>query len=173
MRVEHSSKSPEWETPQWLYSHFDKRYKFTIDAAASDLNHKHETYWTREDDALVQDWTGHSIWLNPPYQRAKPNWQCFVRKAWESRLTARVVCMLLPARTDTLAWHEFIWKSLYNGPLRPLGACVRDEDGSEHWMRGVCSNLVDIWFLKGRLKFVGADSGAPFPSAIVVFGKEK
>lgn len=49
--------------------------------------------------------------------------------------------MLIPARTDTRWWHEFIG----NNP-----------NASVH-------------FIKGRLKFGNAKNSAPFPSAIVTF----
>ena len=51
--------------------------------------------------------------------------------------------MLLPARTDTKWFHEFI-----------LGKA-------------------DIRFIKGRLKFGGSKNSAPFPSMIVVYRGEK
>jgi hypothetical protein len=49
------------------------------------------------------------------------------------------VVLLIPSRTDTVAWHEYVMKA------------------------------DDIRFIKGRLKFGGAKNGAPFPSAIVIF----
>lgn len=52
--------------------------------------------------------------------------------------------MLLPARTDTRWFHDYI----YNNPRS------------------------EIRFIKGRLKFNDGDSPAPFPSMVVVF-KEK
>ncbi len=55
--------------------------------------------------------------------------------------------MLLPARTDTKAFHAYIW------------------DGEKHQPRAG----VEVRFLPGRIKFVGAAHGAPFPSMIVIF----
>ena len=55
--------------------------------------------------------------------------------------SATVVC-LVPARTDTKWWHEHI-----------------------------VSAASVILFLRGRVRFEGAPASAPFPSAIVVFGK--
>ncbi|MCH4301016.1 phage N-6-adenine-methyltransferase [Staphylococcus haemolyticus] len=52
---------------------------------------------------------------------------------------ATVVC-LIPARTDTMYWHDFIF-----------------------------DKADDIRFLKGRLKFGNGKNSAPFPSAIVVY----
>jgi site-specific DNA-methyltransferase (adenine-specific) len=65
----------------------------------------------------------------------------WVRKAWESVQSgeAEIVVCLVPARTDTAWWHDY---------------CERGEPPR---------------FLRGRLRFGGADSGAPFPSCVVVF----
>lgn len=52
-----------------------------------------------------------------------------------------VAVMLVPARTDTKWWHEWI----ANNPC----ASVR--------------------YIKGRLKFGDSKNAAPFPSAIVIF----
>ena len=63
----------------------------------------------------------------------------FIRKAFERR--ARLSCLLIPARTDTKIWHE----------------CILHDNADE------------IIFLKGRVKFVGGQYAAPFPSAIVLY----
>lgn len=47
---------------------------------------------------------------------------------------------LIPARTDTTYWHDFIF-----------------------------DKADDIKFLKGRLKFGNSKNSAPFPSAIVIY----
>lgn len=54
---------------------------------------------------------------------------------------AKTVVCLVPARTDTRWWHNHIKAASF------------------------------IVFIKGRLKFGNATNSAPFPSAIVVFGK--
>jgi phage N-6-adenine-methyltransferase len=55
-----------------------KRFRFTIDAAASPTNAKLPRYWTRDDDALTQSWAGERVWCNPPYSDIRP----WVEKAW-------------------------------------------------------------------------------------------
>ena len=47
-----------WETPQDLFSELDKEFHFTLDAAASDSNHKCANYFTEKDDGLKQNWGG-------------------------------------------------------------------------------------------------------------------
>lgn len=48
--------------------------------------------------------------------------------------------MLIPARTDTRYFHDFIYHQ-----------------------------ATEIRFIKGRLKFGGQNNSAPFPSMVVVF----
>lgn len=95
------SGSYEWSTPEWLFKKYDDQYHFTLDAAASAENTKCKQFFTKEDDALKQNWSG-VVWCNPPYMQIIK----WVYKAWlESWLGATVV-MLLPAGTDT-KWFRF------------------------------------------------------------------
>jgi site-specific DNA-methyltransferase (adenine-specific) len=64
----------------------------------------------------------------------------FIRKAYEESLKGKLTVCLIPARPDTKAWHDYVMKA-------------------DH-----------IQYIKGRLRFVGAKSSAPFPSCIVIFG---
>lgn len=130
-----SSATDEWATPQDLYDRLDACFHFTLDVCATDENHKAPKWYTREQDGLKQDWGGEVIWCNPPYGRTIGQWieRCAKHKG--------VAVMLIPARTDTRWWHEFI----ANNPN------------------------ASIHFIKGRLKFGNAKNSAPFPSAIVTF----
>lgn len=47
-----------WETPQSLFDELDREFHFTLDAAASDTNHKCDRYYTKEQNGLIQDWGG-------------------------------------------------------------------------------------------------------------------
>lgn len=77
------------------------------------------------------------MFCNPPYGRELPKW---IEKCYKESSTATVV-MLIPARTDTKAFHEYIY------------------------------NKAEIRFIKGRVKFLidGEQGDAPFPSMIVIF----
>jgi len=132
-----SSKKMDWETPQDFFDELDKEFEFNLDVCASKENKKCHNYFSKENDALKQDWNliGNDWkWMNPPYGREIGKW---IKKASEERK----VVALIPARTDTKYFHEYI----YNKPN------------------------VEIRFIKGRLKFSGAKSSAPFPSMIVIF----
>lgn len=64
----------------------------------------------------------------------------FVNASWRHKKINTIVVMLIPARTDTRYFHEFIY----------------------HKAR-------EIRFIKGRLKFGDQKNSAPFPSMVVVF----
>lgn len=127
-----SSKTDLWETPQDFFDKLNEEFHFTLDVCAIPENAKCEKYYTPEQDGLAQPWKG-VVWCNPPYGRKIGEW---VQKAAESNCT---VVMLLPARTDTRWFHDYIY------------------------------GKAEIRFVKGRLKFGGSCNSAPFPSMVVVF----
>ena len=104
----YTSNSEEWGTPKGLFDRLNKEFSFTLDICASKENAKCPKYYTKEEDALKQEWGG-VIWMNPPYGRQIGNW---VKKAKETARQgkATVVC-LLPARTDTAWWHDYAMKA--------------------------------------------------------------
>lgn len=71
----------DWETPDALYQSLDREFSFDVDVCAHQGNHKHERYWSIEDDGLSQDWAGMRCYMNPPYGREIGAW---VRKAADS-----------------------------------------------------------------------------------------
>ena len=144
-----SSKKDDWETPQWLYDELDAEFGFDLDAAANYENKKCSEYYSddlpRESnswDALNNDWYG-NVFCNPPYSRGLQ--KKFIKKAHDEHCNGNtdVIVMLLPSRTDTIAFHEYIY------------------------------GIAEIRFLKGRLKFevngVPAKDAAPFPSMLVIY----
>lgn len=136
-----SSKTDLWETPQEFFNEMNKEFDFTTDVCAIPENAKCDCYFTPQVDGLKIAWTGR-CWCNPPYGREIGKW---VKKASDEVTRGIPLCvMLLPARTDTKWFHDYIYNK---------------------------SN-VEIRFLKGRLKFGGAKNAAPFPSMLVVFRGE-
>lgn len=131
-----SSKTDEWETPQDFFEDLNREFEFDLDVCAIPENAKCERYFSPEIDGLVQEWNG-VCWMNPPYGRQIGKW---VRKAYETFIfEGNTVVCLLPARTDTKWFHDYI-----------LGKA-------------------EIRFVKGRLKFGGSSGNAPFPNMVVVF----
>ena len=134
--VHFSSATDEWATPQDFFDKLAATYQFTTDVCATKENAKCADFYTKEDNGLTKDWDG-TCWMNPPYGRNIKYW---VKKAYESaRDNGAIVVCLLPARTDTSWWHDYVL---------PYG---------------------EVTFVRGRLKFGGAKNSAPFPNAIVVF----
>ena len=96
-----SSKTDLWATPQDFFDKLNDEFHFGLDVCAIPENAKCQRYYTPERDGLVQEWNG-VCWCNPPYGRGIGKW---VKKAYENKST--VVC-LLPARTDTKWFHDYI-----------------------------------------------------------------
>jgi len=133
-----SSNTDEWATPKDFFKELNKEFNFTLDPCATDENHKCSKYYTKEDNGLEQKWGG-VVFCNPPYGREISKW---VEKAFNENKQGTMVVMLLPARTDTKWFHNWIYK--------------------HH----------EIRFIKGRLKFNDGKQAAPFPSMVVVMKKE-
>ena len=133
-----SSATDNWSTPQDFFDKLNDEFHFTLDVCADENNHKCEHYYTKEIDGLSRPWVG-TVWCNPPYGRKIGEW---VRRGYiSSHIGSATVVMLLPARTDTRWFHDYI----YNKPN------------------------TEIRFIKGRLKFGGCKNSAPFPSMVVIF----
>ena len=133
-----SSATDNWSTPQDFFDKLNDEFHFTLDVCADENNHKCEHYYTKEIDGLSSPWVG-TVWCNPPYGRKIGEW---VRRAYlSSNIGSATVVMLLPARTDTRWFHDYI----YNKPN------------------------TEIRFIKGRRKFGGCKNAAPFPSMVVIF----
>lgn len=103
MKGYHGSKTKEknrdlWQTPKFVFDHYNKRFNFTHDVAASELNHLCDEYFTVDDDALSRDW-GTVNWLNPPYSETEK----WIQKAIDQAVTGKVTVMLVPAATS-VAW---------------------------------------------------------------------
>lgn len=138
-----SSKNMNWCTPPDFFAELDQEFHFELDPAATDKSAKCARYFTPADDGLSQDWGGCSVFCNPPYGRAIQDW---VRKGYEeSQKPGTVVVMLIPARTDTSYFHDYIFHGKAD----------------------------EVRFLRGRLKFTDEDGNAkdaaPFPSAVIVW----
>lgn len=100
-----SSKSDEWSTPQDLYEQLDNEFHFNLDPCATIENHKCNTFFTQNDNGLSKNWGGYRAFVNPPYSQIKQ----WVKKCWEeSTKPNTIVVMLIPARTDTRYFHEYI-----------------------------------------------------------------
>ena len=103
-----SSVNNVWETPQAFFDKLNEEFRFTLDACALPDNAKCGKYFTPQENGLLQNWEGHTVFCNPPYGREIAAWveKCYV----ESRKKNTKIVMLLPVRTDTVYFHKFIYK---------------------------------------------------------------
>lgn len=99
-------KTAEWSTPQWLFDQLDAEFHFTLDPCSTDENAKCRKHYTAADDGLTQDWTGETVFCNPPYGRGLATW---VQKCFLHASGGGVVVMLVPARTDAGWFHDYIY----------------------------------------------------------------
>ncbi len=128
-------------TPQDFFDALDEEFHFGLDAAATEKSAKCPVYFTPESDGLKQSWDiGGAVFCNPPYGREIGKW---VRKAYEESMKGLTVVLLIPARTDTAYFHEYIY------------------------------GKAEIRFIRGRLHFTDEDGKAyppaPFPSMVVIY----
>lgn len=102
-----SSKTDEWPTPQYFFDGLDAEFKFNLDPCCTKETAKCKIFFTREDDGLSKSWSGHTVFMNPPYGRGINDW---MRKAYMESLAGATVVCLVPARTDTAWWHDYAMK---------------------------------------------------------------
>lgn len=136
-----SSKTDDWATPQDFFDKLNEEFNFQLDVCADGSNAKCARYFfkrTRRSGSELDaaKWGG-AVWCNPPYGREISKW--VQKSSEESKLHNETVVMLIPARTDTKWFHEYIY------------------------------NKAEVRFVKGRLKFGDSKNSAPFPSMVVVF----
>lgn len=138
-----SSKKMDWSTPIHFFNQLNQEFHFKLDAAATDKSAKCDKYFTPEMNGLLQSWdVNGAVFVNPPYGREIGQW---VRKAYEESQKGITVVMLIPARTDTKYFHDYIY------------------------------GKAEIRFIRGRLKFLDDSGNetnpAPFPSMLVIYRK--
>ena len=129
-RILFASQNDNWKTPSHVYEGLNKEFNFNFDPCPLNEN--------PEFDGLQIEW-GSSTFVNPPYSKIS-DW---CKKAYEEALKGKLIVMLIPSRTDTRYWHDYIMKAS------------------------------EIRFIKGRLKFGDSKNSAPFPSAIIIFKATK
>lgn len=125
MSVHFMSERLDWKTPTAVYDKLNDEFEFDFDPCPTDPDF----------DGLAVEW-GNRNFVNPPYGREIPKW---IKKGYEESKKGKLVVFLIPSRTDTRWWHDYVMKAK------------------------------EIRFIKGRLKFDDHKNSAPFPSAVVVF----
>lgn len=141
--VQYSSKTEEWGSPPHIVTHYARLHNVWHDVCATPGRQVFPSFFSPEQDGLAQSWGHLRCWMNPPYGRPIRDW---IKKAHdETRVLHRcpIVVALLPVRTDTAWWHDFI------------------------------QHKADVRFIRGRLKFTDTEGkakwAAPFPSCIAIW----
>lgn len=146
-----TSTHDEWETPKEFFIELNKEFNFKLDPCCTKKNRKCDIYFTKEQNGLNQDWSKYgSVFVNPPYGREIGKWVEKSYNEWIKGGGGCTVVLLIPARTDTRYFHNFIY------------------------------GKAELRFIKGRLKFIGYahklkrvvnNQPATFPSMVVIFDK--
>jgi site-specific DNA-methyltransferase (adenine-specific) len=145
---------------------------------------------TEAMDGLKQPWHCRCAYVNPPYGEPEHPCRSKCKKKrcvsrghhiteyisgqpdWIEKAVREVECgnagmvvALLPARTDTRWWQQYVMTSVKRISLDNLSCALRGA-----FVDRATMTAEQVRFLPGRLKFGGAKNSAPFPSAIVVWG---
>lgn len=133
-----SSLRTTWRTPDALFRDLDAEFHFTLDVCADPSNAKCRRYFSEVDEAFWQTWAPERCWMNPPYGRGIAKW---IQRAAAEAHSGALVVALLPARTDTIWWHNY-----------------------------VLVHADEVRYIRGRLSFDDARrKRATFPSVVVVW----
>jgi hypothetical protein len=110
-----SSKSDHWYTPPEFYAALHEEFGFTFDPCPL----------MSDESGLLKAWSGR-VFCNPPYSKIPE----FIKRAlWHLHTGAvELAVFLIPARTDTAWFHDFIY------------------------------GKAEVRFVRGRLKFGGKGS---------------
>ena len=140
-----SSDKVDWNTPANLFALVRQLGPIGLDPcsnAGSIVGAKVEWRLDHGQDGLALPWTGHGlVYVNPPYGAGIIDWVEKGAGEFTNGITGEdELVMLLPARTDT------------------------------RWFQRWAAQADAICFLRGRLRFLGAPSSAPFPSCVAYWG---
>jgi DNA N-6-adenine-methyltransferase Dam len=131
------AKNADWRTPPEIISLVHDVFEEGIDldpcAGPHSIIARRNIRPT--EDGLAVAWNG-NVFVNPPFSENK-HW---VPKCHREAASGANIILLVPARTDTNYWHEYIAPS------------------------------ATVCFWRGRIKFVGAKHSAPFPVAFCYWG---
>jgi site-specific DNA-methyltransferase (adenine-specific) len=101
-----SSKTNEWETPDWFFNVLNNEFNFTLDPCCKKETAKCNKFYTIENDGLEQDWSHDIVFMNPPYGGHTGSW---IKKACEESIKGATVVCLIVSATDRSYWHDWIF----------------------------------------------------------------
>jgi phage N-6-adenine-methyltransferase len=136
--VEHRRQRDDWETPPELLAAVIKRYGQFSLDPAATAENAKAPAFFTPVEDGLAQRWFGQVWLNPPYSQTR-RWMAKCVAECEARNVRRIVA-LVAARTDTRWFHETL--------ATPF--------------------VEEIVALRGRVRFVGAEHSAPFPSLLLV-----
>jgi site-specific DNA-methyltransferase (adenine-specific) len=177
-----SSACPTWETPDDLFAALNVEFRFNLDAAATIENAKLQPYLSPPPHITA-------LYISESHARSEAERlkvsDCVAAKMWFDN-ARKIHRELLHAQQDYLAavqWDSRTWLNPPYGDELPLWleACVAQARNGCTVVALVPARIDTAWWvcfaneaherreIRGRLKFKGAPTCAPFPSAVLVF----
>lgn len=132
--------SDEFGTPQWMFDELHDEFNFTIDCCASIENHKLPRFYTKEDNALIQNYSNERVFCNPPFSRGNVKDFFFLALRWtrQEEHPAKLWVLLIPTYTERDWYHDY-------------------------------RNQFECRKIKGRIQFEGGSSGARGNHMLCIF----
>lgn len=135
-------KTEQWETQADFFAELYQEFNFDMVICADELNHKTPEYFTKEQDGLLQDWSGRRVFCNLLHGRELAAW---VEKAYrEGTKDGTIVVMLIP------------------------GMLIPGSPETQYFSNFILHKL-ETRFVPGRLMFKGASQSEPFSATVVIF----
>ena len=136
-----SSNNDNWETPECVLKLVRKVGPIGLDPCTTEANP------TRANKFITKEYDGLKwSWQDQGLVYVNPPYSQV--RLWASKVAKEAngaeTVLLVPARTDTKWFHDSVWNA---------------------------ATGVAICFWRGRLRFAGAPASAPFPSAVIYYGK--
>lgn len=107
MKYNYDYSKNDYKTPPEIYERALSRFeipKFDLDVCCSEKNIPAENYYIQgQKDGLTENWKQFN-WCNPPFNECK----LWVRKAFIELQKGNQTAMLIPVRTETEYWHNYI-----------------------------------------------------------------
>ena len=99
----------EWRTPDYIFNPLNEVMRFTLDAAANDLNHLCKNYCTAERSGLDKLWYNEeAVFVNPPYTEGQ--YGHWIEKARKEFVVSGIwSALLIPASLETDAYIP-VWE---------------------------------------------------------------
>lgn len=172
-----------WGTPPEVYRFFDRRFNFIADMCASDTNHLHSRYFTKERSCLSFSWAS---WASA-YLRLTPY--------ASASLSSSPILKLLNKKRPVTDQQEsadllppFVFLNCpYSDPATFLAKCalecsrgigsvllLKAPNGERYWLEHVDRKAAEVIHISGRLAYIHPRTrqpcnGSSFGSCIVVY----